>query len=48
MMEDDSIKWIGLASKYLEIIQQKKLFDIQCLWRAEKLELKEISICYQF
>jgi hypothetical protein len=36
------------ASKHLAIIQQKKLFDVQCQWRAEKIELAAIEICFDF
>lgn len=46
--ENESIKWVTEAAKHLCIIQQKKLFDAQCLWRAEKLEIKEVEICYDF
>lgn len=46
--ESHSIKWETDAFEHLSIIQQKKLFDIQCLWRAEKLEIKEIEICFDF
>ena len=48
MMEDDSIQWVNKASEYLEFIQQKKLFDTQCLWRAEKIELKEVQLVFDF
>ena len=32
----------------MQEIQQKKLFDIQCLWRAEKITIKEIKLTYDF
>jgi len=32
----------------LREIQQRKLFNAQCLWRAEKIKLPEIEICYDF
>lgn len=41
-------EWIDLAFEHLEIIQQKKLFDAQCLWRAEQLIINEVEICYDF
>lgn len=46
--EWEKIKWVDTAFDHLEIILQKKLFDVQCLWRAEKLTIPEISICYDF
>ncbi len=46
--EENSIRWVTAATKHLEIIQQKKLFDAQCLWRAEQLEIPEIKICCEF
>ncbi len=41
-------QWIDLAFEHLKIIQQKKLFDAQCLWRAEQLTINEVEICYDF
>ncbi|MBI4931226.1 MAG: hypothetical protein HY841_10725 [Bacteroidetes bacterium] len=29
-------------------IQQKKLFDLQCKWRAEQIKLDGVEICYDF
>jgi len=43
-----SISHIEDAFERLEEIQQKKLFDLQCLWRAEKIELPEVEICFDF
>ena len=34
-------------SAFIEI-QQRKLFNAQCLWRAEKIKLQDIEICYDF
>ncbi len=48
MMEDNSIQWVSKANEYLEYIQQKKLFDLQCLWRAEKIELKDVQLTTDF
>ena len=46
------IDWQGdlleSAWEYLSIILQKKLFDLQCLWRAEKIKIPDIEICDQF
>ena len=41
-------KWIDAAHDQLEAILQKKLFDLQCLWRAEQVTFKEIEICFDF
>jgi hypothetical protein len=41
--EQESLKWINAAQKHLGYIQQKKLFDAQCLWRAEQLTIPEIE-----
>jgi len=41
-------KWINQAHDQLEVILQKKLFDIQCLWRAEHLQLDGISVSFDF
>jgi hypothetical protein len=35
------------AEKYYWLIAQKKLFNLQCLWRAEKIDLP-VSISYEF
>ena len=36
------------AEKGLWEIQQKKMFIMQCLWRAEKIEIPEIKVCHEF
>ena len=46
--EEDPIKWVSDAHDHLGNIQQKKLFDMQCLWRAEKIELPGIYISADF
>ncbi|MEM0542483.1 hypothetical protein WFZ85_07630 [Flavobacterium sp. j3] len=46
--EDRRSRWINKAHEHLSYIQQKKLFDLQCLWRAEQITLPEIEICYDF
>jgi len=33
MMEANELQWMMEARQHLEVIQQKKLFDAQCLWR---------------
>jgi hypothetical protein len=46
--EDNSIKWVIRASEHLKYILQKKMFDMQCLWRAEKIEIDGVALCYDF
>ena len=46
--ENHSIKWVAEAAEHLAIIQQKKLFDMQCLWRAEKIVIPQVKLCYEF
>ena len=36
------------ANRFLGIILQKKLFDKQCLWRAEKIKIPEVKLCCDF
>lgn len=40
--------WIDEATNHLECILQKKLFDLQCLWRADQITLKSIDIAFDF
>jgi hypothetical protein len=46
--EDESIKWVSRASVHLKYILQKKMFDMQCLWRADKIEIDGVALCYDF
>ena len=46
--EEQRSQWIEIAHDHLEIILQKKLFDLQCLWRAEQIELEGVEICFDF
>jgi hypothetical protein len=46
--ENKSIRWITAAALHLPVILQKKLFDAQCLWRAEQLEIDELKLCCEF
>lgn len=41
-------RWIDEAHDHLKMIQNKKLFDLQCLWRAEQITLEDVQICYDF
>jgi len=47
-VEGEDLHWMVDASERLKEIQQKKLFDIQCLWRAEKLEIKQVKLTKDF
>lgn len=46
--EAEDLQWVEAATQHLRIIQQKKLFDAQCLWRAEKVQYEGVEICYDF
>ena len=48
LQEQDELKWIEAAWWHMEVIQQKKLFDIQCMWRAEQVELPGVKLCVDF
>ncbi|MCU7618664.1 hypothetical protein NZ698_15825 [Chryseobacterium sp. PBS4-4] len=41
-------QWMNAAKKHLAIIQQKKLFDAQCKWRAGQEIFEGVEICYDF
>lgn len=45
---NEGIEWLDPATSHLGIIQQKKLFDKQCLWRAEKITIDNIMLCCDF
>jgi hypothetical protein len=40
--------YLPSAEKFLRHIQYKKLLDLQCLWRAGKIELKGIETTFDF
>lgn len=44
----EASQWIEQAHEHLQAILQKKLFDIQCLWRAEQIQLEGVEICFDF
>ena len=46
--EKAKLQWLTAAAEHLQAIQQKKLFDAQCLWRAEQLEIAEVEIAFDF
>lgn len=41
-------QWIYYATRHLAVIQQKKLFDAQCRWRAGQEVFEGVEICYDF
>ncbi len=46
--EDNESTFSVMASRLLWQIQQRKLFDLQCLWRAEQIEIPEITVSEDF
>lgn len=48
MAEEKRSQWINKAHEHLGYILQKKLFDLQCLWRAEQVQLEDVSISWDF
>lgn len=46
--ENQALNWVEDAMERLAEIQQKKLFDAQCLWRAESLQIEGIEVCADF
>jgi hypothetical protein len=47
-LEREDLQWVEKANDCLDQILQKKLFDAQCLWRAEQLEIKEVDVTMDF
>ncbi|OYU79929.1 MAG: hypothetical protein CFE23_11785 [Flavobacterium sp. BFFFF1] len=47
-VEEKRTRWIDAAYDHLKMIQHKKLFDLQCLWRAEQVQVEELEICHDF
>ena len=41
--EDEETKWFEECFSCFEEIQQKKLFDLQCQWRADQIKVKGID-----
>lgn len=46
--EEKQTEDISRAMEHLEAIQQKKLFDLQCLWRADQIEIPDASNSWFF
>lgn len=47
-LKQRSLEFLDDAEKCMWEIQHKKLFDMQCLWRAEKLEVPGAESIYDF
>jgi hypothetical protein len=47
-IETKEMRYQQRTERTFRIILQKKLFNIQCLWRAEKIEIPEIRLCADF
>lgn len=47
-LEKEREQWIMTAHEHLENILHKKLFDLQCLWRANEIKLEGVEICFDF
>ena len=48
IQENQGLQWVEDAMERLAEIQQKKLFDLQCLWRAESVQVEGIEIADDF
>jgi hypothetical protein len=48
LINKEQAQWILKAHDHLKFILQKKLFDLQCLWRAEQIKIDEVKICFDF
>jgi len=48
ILEKERTKWIDFAFIGLGAILQKKLFDLQCLWRAKQITIPSINISKSF
>jgi hypothetical protein len=46
--EKEEIDWMDTAYAHLRVIQHKKLFDMQCQWRADKITLLDVEITDAF
>ena len=48
LISNEGIEWVEPATNHLNVIQHKKLFDKQCLWRAEKIKIDGLQLCCEF
>ncbi len=46
--EDDLLRFVAEGAMHLWNIQRKKLFNLECLWRAEKIELAGVEQTWDF
>ena len=46
--EKRSLQFLDEAQERIWDIQQKKLFDLQCQWRAELITLPGVEVCFDF
>ena len=47
-LEREDLSWVNDATARLKEIQQKKLFDMQCQWRAEKISIPGVEVSSDF
>jgi hypothetical protein len=47
-LEREDLQWVNKANYCLDQILQKKLFDAQCLWRAEQMDIAEVDVTKDF
>lgn len=47
-LEKARTRWMHRAHAHLEAILQKKLFDLQCLWRAEQITFEGVELIADF
>jgi hypothetical protein len=45
---EEEEQWINAAFEHLGYIQQKKLFDLQCIWRADQIKVPDMEITWDF
>jgi hypothetical protein len=48
LIESSEYMFSNMAWDQLWEIQQRKLFDMQCLWRAKQIDIPEIKVSYDF
>jgi len=48
LLEQEELQWVEKANDCLDQILQKKLFDAQCLWRAEQVVFDQVAVTDDF
>lgn len=48
LLESKRTEYIDTATEHLKVLLQKKMFDMQCLWRANQLTIDGIEIAQDF